>query len=91
MLQTCMNEQPKSKHFRGDPGGKAAPRGRTATSPTGKVSPRESAKPNRLLAEPDPRFHPARELLICIGWLRLFQEIVRGGIPSARRRLLHET
>jgi hypothetical protein len=33
-----------------------------------------------------PRFNPARELMICLGWLRLFQAIVSENPAISRRR-----
>ncbi len=91
MLQTCMNEQ--SKHFRGDSITHGHGHSRTAAR-ANKTSVRSRRKPvelNRPLAESDPRFHPARGLMICLGWLRLFRAIVSDGIPSARRPWPHET
>jgi hypothetical protein len=43
------------------------------------------------LAAADSHLHPARGLMICLGWLRLFRAIVSDGIPSARRPFPHET
>jgi hypothetical protein len=39
------------------------------------------------LAVQEPRFDPARGLMICLGWLRLFRTIVS---PSVKRPLPRE-
>ena len=87
ILQTCMNEQPKTKHFRGDskPDGGGQLRTVVRGNKTSVRARRRSAEPNSPLAATGSRFHPARALLISLGWLRLFQAIVSDGIPSARR------
>lgn len=90
-LQTCMKEQPKFKQVRGISSADASRRAR-AVIPTKRPAPRQQrAEPNKPLARSDPRFHPARGLMICFGWLRLFQTIVSDGIPSTRRTFSHET
>src|ERR1041384_244089 len=77
-----MNAQPKSKHLRGvlstDASRCVRPVIRTKRPAPG----RQSAEPNRPLAAPDRFFHPARGLMICLGWLRLLQAIVSGAIPG---------
>src|SRR5947207_979404 len=52
---------------------------------------RQAAEPNRRSVAANLGFHPARGLMICLGWLRLFQAIVSDGVPAARRRFAHET
>ena len=43
-------------------------------------------------ARPFPDFSPARQLMIDLGWLRLFQVIVSGHkTPAVRRPSLYET
>lgn len=45
-----------------------------------------------LLTRPMADMSPARQLMICLGWLRLFQVIVSGPTkPAARRPSLYET
>jgi hypothetical protein len=90
MLQTYVNEPSKPKHFRGDWNAFASPSARTETRAKRAASRRPSVEPNRPMATPDPPFHPARGLMICMGWLRLFQAIVPD-MHSARSPLPNET
>jgi len=85
VLQTFMNEQSKSKRIRCDLSTSAGHGFRTVTRAKRVVSQRKSANPNTPLAGPDPSFNPARGLVICMGWLRLFQTIVSDSIPSASK------
>jgi hypothetical protein len=90
MLQTCMNEQPKSKRLRGDSNVDASRRARTAIHTKRPASRRQSAEPNKSVAADRP-FHPARGLMICMGWLRLFHAITSANIPSTRELFHHES
>jgi hypothetical protein len=73
VIQTCMNEQPKLKIVHKD----------SNTGTDSRV--RTSARTSRTAQAPTAPFHPARGLMICIGWLRLYQTIISGAIPSSRR------
>jgi hypothetical protein len=77
MLQTHVNEQPKSKHFRGDSRADASRSARTVTPTKRPASRQQSAKPNRCSAAPDPRFHPARGLMICLDGCASFEQLSR--------------
>ena len=91
MLQTCMKEHLKSNYLRRASGADASPSVRTGIR-TKRLAPRRRlGELNKPLATSAPSFHPARGLMICLGWLRLFQAIVPNGIPSARRPFSHET
>jgi phosphatidylserine decarboxylase len=76
-----MNEQLKYKRFRGELNGSARSDLQTVTRAKRAAVPRECGAPNRPIAPGNRRLHPARELMICLGWLRLFQAIVADGIP----------
>jgi hypothetical protein len=77
-----MNEQSKSKriHRDSDTGVGQGPRRVTRAKRVACQS--KFANPNRSPADADPSFNPARGLIICMGWLRLFQTIVSDTIPS---------
>jgi hypothetical protein len=85
-----MNEQPKFKHIRGHSNAEANRRTQIVTRAKRAASRRQPAEMNVPLAAPAFPMHPARGLLICIGWLRLFRTIVSGDLPSARRPVPHE-
>ena len=90
ILQTCMNEQPKTKHLHGDLIANAGHGTQNGTGAKRRAPRRKSAERNKLTATPDPRFRPARNLMIDLGWLRLFREIFSDRIPVARRPFAHE-
>jgi hypothetical protein len=85
-----MNEQPKSKHSRGNLNTNAGRRGRIGICAKRPAASRHMNEPSRSFALPDRRFRPARELMICLGWLRLFQAIVADGIPVSEESFAHE-
>jgi alkyl hydroperoxide reductase subunit AhpC len=85
-----MNEQQKSKHLRGVSIVDASGRARAIIGTKRAGCRRQSTERNNPLAVSAPQFHPARGLMICLGWLRLFQAIV-AGTPSARKPISHET
>jgi hypothetical protein len=85
VLQTFMNEQSKSKRIGRDLSARVGHGFRTVTRAKRVASQRKCANPNTPLAGPDPCFNPARGLVICMGWLRLFQTIVSDRIPSASK------
>jgi hypothetical protein len=87
MLQTSMNVQSKFKSVRYDSKADASRRAQTAARLKHTAHPRQPAEPNRPLTPPVRRFHPARELMICLGWLRLFQAIVADGVPVSEESL----
>jgi hypothetical protein len=76
-----MNEQLKHKRFRGELNGNASRRFRSVTRGNCTAPLRLSPAPSRTQTLPIRHFHPARQLMICLGWLRLFQAIVADGIP----------
>jgi len=85
-----MNEQPKTKNVRGDSIANAGNGTQSLAGAKRRTSRRKSAEPNRISAAADPIFHPARNFMIDLGWLRLFREIVSDGISLASRPLTHE-
>ena len=87
-----MNEQLNTKHFRGGSSADADRRARTVNSARRAATPRQPAGPaGRFAPPPYRRFHPARELMICLGWLRLFQAIVAEGVPISEGPIANET
>ena len=91
MNQTCMNEQPKLKQLCGTSSADARRRARIVNGAKRTASQRQSSEPIRPMAALGSAFHPARGLMICMGWLRLFQAIVSDGLPSARGPFPDET
>ena len=90
--QTCMNDQRKTKHLHGDLSANAGRRARNAIWANRRAFRRQSAEPDKIFAVPYRCLHPARSLMIDLGWLRLFQVIVSGyRKPAARRPSLYET
>ena len=84
MNQTCMNEQPKLKQLCGTSSADARRCARTLNGAKRAASQRQSSEPTRPMA-PRAALHPARGLMICMAWLRLFRAVVSDGLPSARR------
>jgi len=77
-----MKEHPGSKYFH-----KAETRVRMATyAENGGSRPRRQ----RTKAPGQMAFHPAREFMIDLGWLRLFQRIFSPGVILAQEELRHE-
>ncbi len=88
-----MKAQRKSKpvqHARGFSSAAVSRRTRSVIRTVRPAPRRQPAGLNNPLVAPDHRFRTARGLMICLGWLRLFQTIV-AGIPSARKPISHET
>jgi hypothetical protein len=79
-----MNEQLKYKRFRGGLIGSARNNLQTVTRAKCTAVPRELRGPHRPNTPANRRLHPARELMICLGWLRLFQAIVADGLPLSK-------
>jgi hypothetical protein len=81
MLQICMKAHPKSKSVQGHSKLEANRHTRTVSRAKNLRHPEAPGSSTEVA----PRFHPARGLLVCLGWLRLFQAIVSDGIQSTRK------
>ena len=91
MLQTCMSDQSKSKNLHRVSTPKGSRRARRTIHVKRLASRLQSGGTNRRLAPPRPSLHPARGLLICFAWLRLFHAIVSDGVSAPGKHFAHET
>jgi len=80
-FQTCMNAQLISKHVRNVSSAGTKRRSRNVIRTKRLASRKRFAGLNEPVTPPDPHFHPARSLMICLGWLQLFRTIVSGSRP----------
>jgi len=85
-----MNEQRKSKRFRGETIADPKSHARTEVRLKRLTYQRRPAEPKGLEPGQEALLQPARGLLICIGWLRLFRAIVPNRVPALRKSFAHE-
>ena len=78
--QTSMNQHHKSKQFNGGAGSQL--RGTTGSRTTHHPLQQQSSRTRR----PRRLFQSTRDLMICLGWLRLFQTIVSPGPIQAAHK-----
>jgi len=86
--QTCMNKNSRSTS--GVASSKSSNRSPFVTEKTRLPAHRECSREHRPSLPPRAGFGPARGLMICLGWLRLFQAIISETyIPPTRKPSAH--